>query len=283
MKTRKTSIIALAALLAVALIGGTVAYWSQSNTIENPFDTKKYGSTLVEKFSPKDGEDWQPGVKVDKEVTVVNEGDTDILVRAKLTENWTRKDGTVAYATQAPLDVYTVSQANTTDGLTSGDKSVVEKAFAAGTKWTATPEADGWFYYTENLKGGATTDKWLESVTLDRDADMGLKVTTFYVSTDNGTAATWYTLTGTTKVPQYVTISGTTATVATATTPNAKAVTFSKQETKIDADKQGYSNSNYVLTVTVETVQATQEALNATFGGGGTFTVPASCSWTLRG
>lgn len=283
MKNRKTSIIALVALLVVALVGSTVAYWSQSSTIENPFDTNTYGSTIVEKFSPQDGEDWQPGVKVNKDVTVKNEGTTDILVRAKLTESWTRKDGTTAYITHDPQDVYNVSQSNKTDGLTTGDTSVVWKHFASKTKWTAKADKDGWFYYTENLKGGNVTDKWLDAVELDGDADMGKKVTTFYVSIDTDTANTWYALpAGTKEVPQYVTITDTTAAPAVKGAANAKAVTFSKQETTTDATAQGYSNSNYVLTVTVETVQATQEALDATFGGGTTFTIPAGCNWTLR-
>ena len=194
MKIRKTSIIALVALLVVALVGSTVAYWSQSSTIDNPFDTNIYGSTIVEKFSPQDGEDWQPGVKVNKDVTVMNEGTTDILVRAKLTESWTRKNGDTAYITHDPQDVYNVHQDDVEDGLTTGDTSVVYKYFALNTKWTATADNDGWFYYTENLKGGNTTDKWLDAVELAGDADMGKKVTTFYVSIDTGAANTWYAL-----------------------------------------------------------------------------------------
>lgn len=283
MKNRKTSIIALVALLVVALVGSTVAYWSQSSTIDNPFDTNTYGSTIVEKFSPQDGEDWQPGVKVNKDVTVMNEGTTDILVRAKLTESWTRKNGDTAYITHDPQDVYNVHQDDVEDGLTTGDTSVVYKYFALNTKWTATADNDGWFYYTENLKGGNTTDKWLDAVELAGDADMGKKVTTFYVSIDAGAANTWYALpAGTTEVPQYVTISGTTAFSAVKGTANAKAVTFSKQETKTDVNAKGYSDSNYVLTVTVETVQATKEALDATFGGGNAFAIPTGCNWTLR-
>lgn len=290
MKNRKTSIIALVALLVVALVGSTVAYWSQSSSIENPFDTNTYGSTVVEKFSPQDGEDWQPGVKVNKDVTVKNEGTTDILVRAKLTESWTNKTTGKVYATQVPNGVYTVQQADNgvADGKTDDDLSVVWKHFDTGTKWTTTPDKNGWFYYTENLKGDNVTDKWLDAVELDKDVDMGLKVNTFYVATDKVKSAdavtNWYKLTGSTdKVPQYVTISGTTATAATTDTPNRQAVTFSKQETRTDETLTGYSNSNYVLTVTVETVQATQEALDATFGGGNAFAIPAGCEkWTLR-
>lgn len=287
MRTRKTSIIALVALLVVALVGTTIAYWSQTNTIENPFNTGKlYGSTIVEKFTPEDGEDWQPGATVDKEVTVKNEGDTDIVVRAKLTETWTRRGGSSAtpYVNLTGNDVYEVHQNNATDGLTTGDKSVVHKIFDTAGKWTATPDAGGWYYYKVNLAGGATTDPWLKSVQLDKDIDMGKSTTTFSVAVDDP-AIKWYKLpAGTTKVPKYVTISGDTATVAAEGDSGAQAVKYSKLESKIDSAKAGYSDSDYVLTVTVETVQATKAAVDAVFGGGTTtFTVPTGCTWTLGG
>lgn len=286
MRTRKTSIIALVALLVVALVGTTIAYWSQTNTIENPFNTGKlYGSTIVEKFTPKDGEDWQPGATVDKEVTVKNEGDTDIVVRAKLTETWTRRDGsstTPPYVNLDNNDVYEVHQNNATDGLTTGDKSVVHKNFDTVGKWTTAPDTNGWYYYKENLAGGAVTDPWLKSVQLDKDIDMGLSTTTFSVAVDDP-ATKWYKLDGTTKVPKYVTISGDTATVAAEGVSGAQAVKYSKLESKIDSVKAGYSDSDYVLTVTVETVQATKAAVDAVFGGGTPFTVPTDWTWTLGG
>lgn len=281
MKTRKTSIIALAALLVVALIGGTIAYWNQTSTIDNPFSTgSKYGSTIVEKFTPQDGEDWEPGVTVEKGVTVTNDGDTDILVRAKLTETWTRKGDTTPYITQENGNVYDVHQGNKTDGLTTGDKSVVDKNFAAGDKWTA-PDANGWCYLKTNLTKGTTAAEWLQSVTLNKDIDMGKQVSTFYVATD-ATGTDWYKLAGDqNKAPKYVTISGDTATAAEAGDTGAQPVTYGKHVTSIAADAQGYSNSDYVLTVTVQTVQATQDAVNEVFGGGTTFATPAGCTWTL--
>ena len=284
MRTRKTSIIALVALLVVALVGTTIAYWSQTNTIENPFNTGKlYGSTIVEKFTPEDGEDWQPGATVDKEVTVKNEGDTDIVVRAKLTETWTRRDGGTTYVNLATNDVYEVHQNNATDGLTTDDKSVVHKNFNTAGQWTTAPDANGWYYYKVNLAGGATTDPWLKSVQLDANIDMGMSTTTFSVAVDDP-AIKWYKLAGTTKVPKYVTIVDDTATVAAERDPGAKAVKYSKLESKIDSAKAGYSDSDYVLTVTVETVQATKAAVDAVFGGGTTtFTVPTGCTWTLGG
>lgn len=286
MKTRKTSIIALVALLVVALVGTTIAYWSQTSKIENPFSTgDQYGSTIVEKFTPKDGEDWLPGVKVPKSVTVSNDGSTDILVRAKLTETWTRKNGTDAYISLENKDPYTNSQAGgnpgLTDGKTTGDKSVVQKNFAPGDKWTD-PQTDGWCYYTTNLTKGTSTAPWLESVELVKDIDMGAPINTFSVATDDK-ATTWYTLpAGTTETPKYVTIKDGKATPVDKNATGAKPVLYGKQEIKIDPTAPGYSNSNYVLTVTVQTVQATKDAVNAVFGSGMATTQPTGCKWILR-
>lgn len=288
MKTRKTSIIALAALLVVALVGTTIAYWSQTSTIKNPFSTgDQYGSTIVEKFTPKDGEDWLPGVKVPKNVTVSNDGNTDILVRAKLTETWTRKSGGDAYISLDKKDPYTIGQAGgtagLTDGLTTGDQSVVRKNFAPGGKWTDS-QADGWCYYKTNLTKGNKTEPWLDSVELVKDIDMGAPINTFSVAVDESHTK-WYKLpAGTTETPKYVTINdadGTAKSVDKNAT-GAKPVLYGKQEIKIDPTAPGYSNSNYVLTVTVQTVQATKDAVNAVFGSNMATKQPTGCTWTLR-
>lgn len=288
MKTRKTSIIALVALLVVALVGTTIAYWSQTSKIENPFSTgDQYGSTIVEKFTPKDGEDWLPGVKVPKSVTVSNDGNTDILVRAKLTETWTRKSGGDPYISLENKDPYTNSQAGgkpgLTDGNTTGDKSVVQKNFAPGDKWTDS-QADGWCYYKTNLTKGTSTAPWLESVELIKDIDMGAPINTFYVAVDESHTK-WYTLpAGITQTPKFVTINdadGTAKSVDKDAT-GAKPVLYGKQEIKINPAAPGYSNSNYVLTVTVQTVQATKDAVNAVFGSGMATTQPTDCKWILR-
>ena len=287
MKTRKTSIIALVALLVVALVGTTIAYWSQTSTIKNPFSTgDQYGSTIVEKFTPKDGEDWLPGVKVPKNVTVSNDGNTDILVRAKLTETWTRKSGGDAYISLDKKDPYTIGQAGgtagLTDGLTTSDQSVVRKNFAPGGKWTA-PQDDGWCYYKTNLTKGNTTAPWLDSVELVNDIDMGAPINAFYVAIkDNPGNEDWYKLpASTTQTPKYVTIKDGEATPADKPTAETKPVLYGKQEIKINPAAPGYSNSNYVLTVTVQTVQATKDAVNAVFGSNMATTQPTGCTWNL--
>ena len=279
MKKRNT--LALIGLLVVLAVGTTFAYWNQTATIDNPFDTNKYGSTIVEDFKPSDGEDWQPGMEVNKDVFVKNEGTTDLIVRAKLDETWTRKSDNDPYKTNSAKDnsVYNLDQKDPTDGLTALDQTVVNKTFKGSANWIK--GSDGWYYYKENLAGGATTDQWLDAVELKDDADMGKMVTTLYVTTDKDVTdnTTWYTYTG--KMPSYINGNGE---GCEENASGAKPVTHNKSVTTYEGDKYGYSNSDYVLTVTVQTVQATQEAVNFMFAGSKdtTFNAPTGCAWILR-
>lgn len=281
---KKKSVIALTGLLALALIMGSWAYFSQMSTVENPFDTGEYGSTIIENFKPKDGENWIPGVEIDKEVYAINTGDVDLIVRARLDETWTRKDATSPYkdSENDPYDVYTPYQDSATDGLTDDDKSVVNKNFSASTNWI--DGGDGWYYYAVNLEKGETTDMWLGSVQLLEDADMGLIETIKYVSASNDTDESnwvWFEYTG--SMPKYIDASGNPVEEDDA---DAHEVLHNKVETAYandnGTDLLGYSKSLYNLKVTIQTVQPTQEALDAVFGDGSSFTAPTGASWVLK-
>jgi len=273
-RMKKGQMIALAGLLVLALIGGVYAYWNQTSSIDNPFDTGRYGSTVREDFSPEDGENWQPGVTVDKVVQAVNTGDVDLIVRARLDEIWTRKGETTPYkdsgATTGGYNVYATSQADPDDGLTAADGSVVTKGFSSSANWI--DGGDGWYYYKVNLEGGQTSDAWLESVTLLHNADMGRMETRKYVSvTDHPDESTWVWVEYTGTMPAYI---------------GTDKVLHNKTETTYvqsgGSELLGYSHSDYTLTVTVQTVQATQAALDAVFGGGSAFTHPTGTTWDVK-
>ena len=291
-REKKVPLIALTMLLAVALVGGILAYWNQTSVIENPFDTGRYGSTVKEDFSPADGNNWQPGVDVNKDVYAVNTGETDLIVRARLDEKWTRMTGDgitepgVKYKDSLTdsYDVYLTDQKNPTDGLTTLDGSVVVKKFSGSTNWI--DGEDGWYYYAINLEGGKTSDKWLDSVELLAEADMGKMLTKRYVSyTDDTDETTWVWFEYTGEMPMYIIEN--TGIPCEKDDVGAQKVRHNKVETAFEANEgsvlYGYSLSNYTLTVTVETVQATKEAVDAMFAGESTFTPPAGTTWKLKG
>lgn len=90
---KKKNVLALAGVLAVCAVGGTMAYFNQTMEAENVFDTGKYGSTMVEDFKPSEGQNWEPGATVNKVVKVVNTGNLPVVVRVKMDEKWIDPDG----------------------------------------------------------------------------------------------------------------------------------------------------------------------------------------------
>jgi len=250
---------AISALAALALLAGSFAYWNQTHSVENPFNTgEKYSSTVIEDFNPEQGEDWQPGVKVEKKVGVVNTGDQDLIIRVKLDEKWVRVGETNPYKSfEAEVDknkIYTANQANPTDGLVAADDSVVIKHLSNSAKWIS--GGDGWYYYTVNLKEGETSDNWLEDVELHNDLDVGAQEVKKYVTSDavvNASTA-WQEYTG--KMPTKI--------GSNPVLHNKTEVVYKKDGA--GKDLLGYINSNYTLTITTQTVQATKEAVMASFG-----------------
>lgn len=132
-------IVGVLGLASVALVGGTFAYFTQTATIDNPFDTARYSTLVTEDFVPEDGEKWQPGAEVNKDLYVQNTGDRDVVVRVKFEDFWYRgeeltdenvfitvTDGEEKGATKQPTADEKTFQIATEDGDTKEDrKSVV--------------------------------------------------------------------------------------------------------------------------------------------------------------
>jgi len=254
---RKQVLSVIAAMLAIVIIAGSYAYWNQTHRIENPFDTGgKYGSTVIEDFTPED--DWQPGASVDKAVRVENTGEQDIIIRVKMDEKWVRKGDTVPYkefSAEPDGAVYTIYQKSDTDGLTEADDSVVIKNFSGSENWV--DGGDGWFYYKTNLAEGEKTDQWLESVALLDNLDVGAQKVMHYATTDENVDedTEWIKYNPADGMPREL---------------GGKLVLHSKTEVVYEKGGDGkeligYLDSNYTLTITSQTVQATRKAVKATF------------------
>ena len=91
-KKNKKPIIFMLLLVAVSIIvGGTIAYYTSSDTFENEFDTGTYKIETQEAFvSP---ENWTPGTTTPKTVIATNKGTTPAAVRIKLTPSWKDANG----------------------------------------------------------------------------------------------------------------------------------------------------------------------------------------------
>lgn len=263
MKMNK-KVAALGGLAALAAVGGTWAYFSQTAAITNPFNTGKYGGSVIEHFNPSDGDDWQPGATVDKEVIAQNTGDQPLLVRVKMAETWSRNEmaGTLPNITSADGEAFlVVDQVDAEDGNTVGDQTVVHKNFADNSKWEE--GEDGYWYYKGQLAPGASTEALLESVTLDKDVDLGKYTTTYqYCTTDGKNTVpnkdTKWTPANGEKDPDML---------AAAEAAKADGNSFHvKKEVALDENAAGYADANYELTITIEMVQPTEDAVIAEWG-----------------
>lgn len=315
MKNKKNAI-ALAALLGVGAVGGTLAYFNQTLTAENIFDTGVYDTELVEDFKPGDGENWKPGVNVNKDVIVQNTGTLPVVVRVKFEEKWTRKDGEEPYhsidtvltkdekakgkdaageAAQNRFEsIYQVKPGDgetVPDGDTEGDDSVVVKYMDPDNMWVYN-SLDGYYYYKNVVPGKDSdgtvykTEKILDSVTLIENVDMGLydelRTYTTYVAgnADDVPAEEWAEFPK--KDGEYI------STKDLRDQLKPAEITFMKSKTNLDETYRGYSDSDYVLTITAQTVQATNHAVATVFdlkGADGKFELPEAMkdevNWVL--
>ena len=245
---------AVVGLLALAMVVGTLAYFSKTMSIDNPFSTKKYGGETVEKFTPENN--WEPGGQVTKEVQAKNTGDYDLWVRVKFDEKWEREGKLIEGTNLSSTDAAKFFPASADSAVVDG--SSVYKHLAGVTDGSWIDGKDGYFYYKETLKKDQTTSKLLDYVTLCKDANMGnYEVSEMkYALVDENTTA------------DQLEDSDYTLPSAPTTIPDGK-VLYQKKVVSLDSKNAGLAGANYTLTITTELVQATAEAANgwATYPG----------------
>ena len=128
MKKKLVTLCAALALCATAIVGGTLAYFTDNKTATNTFTVGNVEITLTEPKWTEAGEaghtNVYPGQKLDKDPTVTNSGNNACYVRIKVEGlNQFGDKGDITY-------------------LTNGENKL-------GAGWV---EKDGYFYYTEALK-----------------------------------------------------------------------------------------------------------------------------------
>ena len=243
----------LCGVIALVIIVGTWAYYNSTTVLNNPLETNEYGMSTEEKFTPKD--DWQPGDEVEKTVGVTNIGDYDLLVRIKMSEAWTLANGSTVEFDSSNDEFFSATalsanQNAADDGLVTDDESVVYKKLV-DEGWAF--GADGYWYYTQNLASEASTGSLLESITLAANTDMGSYIHTTYYTTA-------------TIKPDYDEVGDDPSTGWTIYTEAEvpEGATYSRAVSEIDTEAPGYAAAKYVLTITTETLQATQAAFEGT-------------------
>lgn len=148
MKKNKLAFLSIAVLLAVGIMAGTFAYFTQQQTFANLFSTKPYSADTYEHFTSPG--DWTPGATTAKQVFAKNTGEGNVIVRVSIpNQEWTSANG-------ASL------------GLTFG--SPAQNAAILNLINTADWVKDGNFYYYQHiLTPGQETNSFLDSVTFNKD------------------------------------------------------------------------------------------------------------------
>lgn len=150
MKLYKRLAVILAGSAMAVGFSSTWAYYSDTQSIVNPFHTTNSSIDMIEDFNPADT--ILPGETVDKKPYFVNTGDTELVLRLKMDTYWMDKT-TEHEAENLKTKMVTLNYPDSFDG-----------------DWVEIPEGSGTYYYTHILEGKgkdkSKTSNFLDSLTL---------------------------------------------------------------------------------------------------------------------
>lgn len=179
MSNKKIIGLCIAGVLAVGSIGGSLAWFTSSDSITNPFSTASTdnpsnpnsGIKINEKFNKEEADNTLPGDNVTKQVNVSNTATYDQLIRVKIKKVWKDAKG----KEKPDLDTKNIK-------LNFGENLADSKDPKEG-KWIE--GSDGYYYYNGIVKPNEKTANLLESVTLSEDTTNEFKGLNFDVVVDS--------------------------------------------------------------------------------------------------
>lgn len=179
MSKKKIIGLCIAGVLAVGSIGGSLAWFTSSDSVTNPFSTASTdnpsdpnsGIKIHEDFNKEDADNTLPGDTVTKQVNVSNKATYDQLIRVKIKKVWKDAKG----EEKPDLDTKNINL-NFENNLTDSNKP--EEG-----KWIE--GSDGYYYYNGIVNPDGQTANLLESVTLSKDTTNEFKGLKFDVVVDS--------------------------------------------------------------------------------------------------
>lgn len=143
----KKTLVALLLIVVVGVVGLTFAYFTNSTSFDNEFQTQPYATSFVETFeSPTN---WTPGTTTSKTVIATNSGQVDQVVRVSYTEGW--KDA---------------SNNNLSLTTTIGGQSVTAAVVNLDNQADWTKVGD-YYYYNYKLGPSQSTTSFMSGVTFN--------------------------------------------------------------------------------------------------------------------
>lgn len=175
MSKKKIIGLCIAGVLAVGSIGGSLAWFTSSDSITNPFTTASTdnpsdpnsGIKINEKFDKNEADNTLPGDNVTKQVNVSNTATYDQLIRVKIEKVWKDAEGTE----KPDLDKENI--------ILNFEKNLTDSNNPEEGKWIE--GSDGYYYYNGIVNPKGQTSNLLESVTLSKDTTNEFKGLNFDV------------------------------------------------------------------------------------------------------
>lgn len=164
MKKKLSLIITAGALSALLIVGGTLAWFTDTKDATNTFQMGNVAIDLLENGNTDyDGglefDNIVPGDELDKEVKVMNRGSVDSYIRLLLTTGYT--EGT------PQIDGQDLSY------------NLLELLNINSTNWTL--HSDGYYYYNGALASGATSELLFDTVTIPTSWGNEMALADFFI------------------------------------------------------------------------------------------------------
>ncbi|MBR3377732.1 BsaA family SipW-dependent biofilm matrix protein [Candidatus Saccharibacteria bacterium] len=152
MKNKKT-LVAIIALVLVAGIAGTFAYFQYTEKFDNDFHLASQEIEFKEEFDSPD--DWTPCTVTPKVLEVENSSNFAIKTRVKYEERWEKlgDDG-------RPTGELLLNQIGNEDAAVKNINT---------TDWTLN-RTDGWYYYNADIAAGGKSTQFIDKVTFNCNA-----------------------------------------------------------------------------------------------------------------
>ena len=151
LQNKKPLIAAIVGIVAVAIVGATLAFQGDITRFFNSATLGTSGATFTEQFvSPTN---WKPCDTQPKTVTATNTGTKPINVRVTYEDYWINQNGSSLPLVHGGIQVAVINFANQSDWELNQD--------------------DGWYYYKNPLQPGQTTSSFMASATFNCAYNIG--------------------------------------------------------------------------------------------------------------
>lgn len=147
------AVAALALVLVLAGVGGVVAWLVSSSQVENQFEVGTVEPDINED-GPTEGTSFKDGDTTKQNVTVTNQGNVPIYVRAQVNIYWIDANGNRLW--EGPVEGTGTNCDYTRDG-----------SLPADTGWAQ--GSDGFYYWIEPLPAGDKTSKLIDKISQSQD------------------------------------------------------------------------------------------------------------------